>query len=150
MEIFHAFGIEWKLLVIQMINFAISLFVLYRYAYTPIMAILAKREKEIGDGLIAAQAAKDAEVAIKGEKDGIIRSAREDGGKIVENLRKQGVEEEHRLLREAHEKSLAILEESRKRAEEERAHILHESEKEVARMAILAAEKILRTSVKEA
>jgi F-type H+-transporting ATPase subunit b len=146
MEIFHAFGIEWKLLVIQMINFAIVLFVLHRYAYKPIMAILMKREKEITEGVKAAASAKATEQAIKGEKEGILRSAREDGGKIIENLRKQGIEEERRLLREAQEKSGVLLEDSRKKAEEERAYILRESEKEVAKMAVLAAEKILRTN----
>jgi F-type H+-transporting ATPase subunit b len=150
MEIFHAFGIEWKLLVIQMINFAIALFVLYRYAYRPIMVMLAKREQEIKEGVEAAKAAKDAELVIKGEKEGILRSAREDGGKIVEGLRKQGIEEERRLLREAQEKSAALMDDSRKKAEEERAYILRESEKEVAKMAVLAAEKILRNSGKTA
>jgi F-type H+-transporting ATPase subunit b len=150
MEIFHAFGIEWKLLVIQMINFAIALFVLYRYAYRPIMVMLAKREQEIKEGVEAAKAAKDAEQVIKGEKEGILRSAREDGGKIVEGLRKQGIEEERRLLREAQEKSAAVMDDSRKKAEEERAYILRESEKEVAKMAVLAAEKILRNSGKTA
>lgn len=146
MEIFHAFGIEWKLLVIQMINFAIVLFVLHRYAYKPIMAMLAKREKEIADGITAAANAKTTEQQILGEKDAILRTAREDGGKIVEQLRKQGTEEERRLMREAQEKSAALLDESRKKSEEERAYILRESEKEVAKMAVLAAEKILRTN----
>ena len=150
MEIFHAFGIEWKLLVIQMINFAIALFVLYRYAYKPIMAMLLKRETEIKEGVEAAAGAKAAEQAIKGEKEGILRTAREDGGKIVDGLRKQGIEEERRIMREAQEKSTVLLDDSRKKAEEERAYILRESEKEVAKMAILAAEKILRSSGKTA
>ncbi len=148
MEIFHAFGIEWKLLVIQMINFGIALFVLYRYAYTPIMTILAKREKEISEGVAAAKEAKEAEQVIKNEKEGILRTAREDGGKIVEHLRKQGIEEEQRILRDAQAKSIQLLDESRKKSEEERAYILRESEKEVAKMAVLAAEKILRADAK--
>ena len=133
-----------------MINFAIALFVLYRYAYKPIMAMLAKRETEIKEGVEAAAAAKASEIAIKGEKEGILRGAREDGGKIVESLRKEGIEEERRILREAQEKSTVLLDDSRKKAEEERAYILRESEKEVAKMAILAAEKILRNSAKTA
>ncbi len=150
MEILHAFGIEWKLLAIQFINFGIALFVLHRYAYKPIMEMLEKRSKEIKEGVEAAEAAKRAEEEIKGERDGIIRSAREEGGRIVESLRKEGIEEERRLLREAQEKSTALLSDSKRLAEEEKAHILRESEKEVAKMAILAAEKILRAEAKGA
>ena len=147
MEIFHAFGIEWKLLLIQMGNFTIVLFVLHRYAYKPIIAILAKREKQIADGVAAAASALKERDAIASEKDGILRAAREEGGKIRETLRKDGIEQERTTLREAGEKSAAILAEAKKKADEERAYILRESEKEVAKAAVLAAEKILRASV---
>jgi F-type H+-transporting ATPase subunit b len=144
MEIFHAFGIEWKLLVIQMINFAIALFVLHRYAYTPIVAILAKREREISDGLAAAARAKETERGSEVEKERIIREARDEGGKIIDAMRKEGTESERKQLRDAAEKSVAIIESARMKADEERAYILREAEKDVAKAAILAAEKILR------
>ncbi|OGZ05091.1 MAG: ATP synthase F0 subunit B [Candidatus Lloydbacteria bacterium RIFCSPHIGHO2_01_FULL_49_22] len=147
MEIFHAFGIEWKLLVIQMINFGIAFFVLRQFAYKPIIAILAKREKEIALGVAAADSAKKEKEAILEEKDGILRAAREEGGKIVEGLRKEGSLQERAMVREAGEQSAAILADAKAKAEEERAYILRESEKDVAKAAILAAEKILRTSV---
>jgi F-type H+-transporting ATPase subunit b len=150
MEILNAFGIEWKLLVIQAINFGIALFVLYRYAYGPIMSILEKREKELKEGVEASKAAKEKEAAIDRERDGIIRSAREEGGKIVEHLRKEGIEAERKLLRESQEKSVALLTDAKRQAEEEKAHILRESEKEIAKMAVLAAEKLLRGSGKTA
>lgn len=147
MEIFHAFGIEWKLLVIQMINFGIAFFVLRQFAYKPIIAILAKREKEIALGVAAADSAKKEKETILEEKDGILRAAREEGGKIVEELRKEGSLQERAMVREAGEQSAAILADAKAKAEEERAYILRESEKDVAKAAILAAEKILRTSV---
>ena len=120
-----------------------------------VMLSPATKAKRFGGNQILASlkqatAAKEAEIAIKGEKEGILRTAREDGGKIVEDLRKQAIEEERRLLREATEKSVAILADGHKKAEEERAYILRESEKDVAKLAILAAEKILRTNGKTA
>lgn len=146
MEILHAFGIEWKLLAIQVINFAVVLFVLHRFAYRPVMAIIAKREKEIADGVRAALEAKQEEARIHAEKDAILAHAREEGGKIVEELRKSGIESERTIVREAQEMSSSILTDAHARAEEERAHLLRESEKEIARTALLAAEKILRAN----
>jgi F-type H+-transporting ATPase subunit b len=120
------------------------LFILYRYLYTPLFKILDKRQAELAKGLNDAEAATKERAELEASKTSILQSAREDGGKIVEDLRKQGIEEERRLLREAQERSIALLEESRKKAEDERAYILRESDKDVARMAVLAAEKILR------
>jgi F-type H+-transporting ATPase subunit b len=146
MEMLEAFGIHWKLLAAQAINFSIALFVLYRFAYKPIWAMLEKRQQVISKGLRDAEEAGKERASIASEKATIISEARQEGGKIVEELRKQGVETEHSIIRNAQEKSAGLLDDARKRAEEERAYLLRESEKDVARMAVLAAEKILRTN----
>jgi F-type H+-transporting ATPase subunit b len=147
MEIIEVFGIHWKLLVAQLVNFTIVLFVLHRYLYKPVFAMLEKRQALIAKGLDdAASAAKEKE-GLGAMKTEILRVSREEGGEIVKTLRMQATEAEHAILREAQEKSAAMLGEARKNAEEERAHILRESEKDVARMAVLAAEKILRSNV---
>lgn len=146
MEIIEVFGVHWKLLAAQAVNFGIALFVLYRFVYTPIWKILDERQKKIAKGLEDAErAAREREHAMR-ERDSLIQAAREEGGKIVEELRKQGVVAGHAIVRAAQEKSAGILEEARRRAEDERAHLLRESEKEVARIAVLTAEKLLRSS----
>lgn len=147
MEILHAFGIEWKLLAIQALNFSIALFVLYRYAYKPIFAVIEKRQKVIAEGVASAAHAKEQEEKIAQEKDGILLAARAEGGKIADDLRKDGLETERKIIHEAHEKSTAMIAEAIKNAEEERVYILRETEKEIARVAVLTAEKILREKV---
>lgn len=144
MEILHAFGIEWKLLAIQALNFSVALFVLHRYAYTPIMAIIEKREQEIKVGVDAAATAKQEAAAIAAAKEGILLSAREEGGKVAEELRKEGLHTQHKIVHEAQEMSQSILAGAHTKAAEERTHLLREAEKEIAKTAILAAEKILR------
>ncbi len=145
-EIAKVFGIHWKLLAAQMVNFSIALFVLHRYVYKPIFAILEKRQQKLAQGLEDAELVAQEKVRIEVEGVKVLAHAREEGGKLVETLRKQGLDEEHRILREAQEKSVAMLGDAKKLADEERVYMLRESEKEVARMAVLAAEKILRTS----
>lgn len=147
MEILHAFGIEWKLLAIQALNFSVALFVLYRYAYKPIFAIIEKRQHLIAEGVASAEKAKAEEEKIAREKDGILLSARAEGGKIADDLRKEGLETERKIIHEAHEKSTAMIAEAIKHAEEERSYMLRETEKEIARAGVLAAEKILRAGI---
>jgi F-type H+-transporting ATPase subunit b len=144
MEILHAFGVEWKLLAVQALNFGIAFFVLFRYAYKPITAILDKRATEIAEGVAAADAAKNEAAAITASKEGILLSAREEGGKIAEDLRKEGLLTQHKIVHDAQTMSESILAEAHAKAAEERAHLMREAEKEIAKTAILAAEKILR------
>ncbi len=146
MEALLAFGVNWKLLLIQAVNFSLLLAILYRFLYRPVFALLEKRQAVIAKGLEDADRAAKERSVIAGEKDGILRSAREEGGHIVEGLRKDGIENERKMVRETQEKTAAMLADARAKGEEERTHILRESEKEVARMAVLAAEKILRAS----
>lgn len=146
MDALIAFGVNWKLLLIQGVNFSVLLLVLYKFLYKPLFAMLEKRQGIIAKGLADADTASKEKERINSETEGILRSAREDGGKIVDTLHKRGVEEERKLVRDAIEKSNALLSAAKLKANEEREHILRESEKEIARMAILAAEKILRTN----
>ena len=56
-ELIKTFHIELNLLVAQIVNFSIVLFVLYRFAYAPILKTLNSRTGKIEKGL------KDAESA---------------------------------------------------------------------------------------
>ena len=146
MDALLAFGINWKLLLIQMVNFGLLLAILYRYLYKPLFAMLDKRQAEIAKGLRDAEASSKEREEIASTKSDILQSARMEGGKIVDDLRKEGTEEGRTIVKDAQEKSQSLLSEAKQKAEEEKAYILRESEKEVAKMAVLAAEKILRTA----
>lgn len=150
MEALLAFGVNWKLLLIQGVNFGLLLFLLYRYLYKPLFALLEKRQAVIEKGLNDAAAAKIEKDKIEEERGGILQASREEGGKIVEALRKQALEHERGVVHAAQEKSHAILEDAIKKAVDEREFILRESEKDIARMAVLVAEKILQGKVHNA
>lgn len=146
MDALAAFGVNWKLLLIQAVNFSLLLLILYKFLYKPLFAMLEKRQRAIEQGLKDAEHAAKTREDIESQKGALMASARETGGKLVEELRKQAIEQEKEIIRSAQEKSAAVLQEAQIRAGAEREHILRESEKEVARMATLAAEKILRSS----
>jgi F-type H+-transporting ATPase subunit b len=144
MEIFHAFGIEWKLLVIQMINFAVVVFVLHRYAYKPIISLLEERRGVIAKSLQDAEEVKKEKAALVNEKNTTLAQAREEGAEIVAQLRKSGDEKVRETLKDADEKAAAILIHAQHKAEEEKAFLMRESEKEIAKMVVLGIEKVLR------
>lgn len=144
MDALIAFGVNWKLLLIQGVNFGLLLILLYRYLYKPLFALLEKRQRTIEKGLSDAAAAKLEKEKTEKERGSILQASREEGGKIVETLRKQALEHERGVIHDAQEKSHAILALAITKAADEREFILRESEKDIARMAVLAAEKILQ------
>lgn len=140
------FGVNGKLLIIQAVNFGLLLFVLHRFLYRPVLKIVdARREKierSIKEALRVEQELGQAEV----EKTHMLREAREKGDAFLEVAKKHALDEEHLIIKDAHRKAVHIFNEAERRIEREREEMLEKAEREVARMAILAAEKILRTS----
>ncbi len=59
METFvEKFGIDWKLMIAQLINFGIVFFILRAFAYKPILKLLDKRRQKIEEGLAFAEKSK--------------------------------------------------------------------------------------------
>ncbi len=146
MQALDAFGVDWKLLVIQIFNFGLVLLLLRYYLYKPVIKMLDARAEKIKKGLDDANMATKEREELAAKKDEILISARAEGNTIVEGIRKEATEKERELARLADEKRAALMSEARAKAEAEREHLLRESEKEIARMAVLAAEKILKES----
>ena len=146
MEALLAFGVNWKLLFIQGVNFGLLLLILSWFLYKPLFTLLNNRQRVIEQGLKDAEEAALEKEKVEKEKSTILAKAREEGGKLMDGLRKEAIVQEKNIIREAHGKSTLLLAEAEAKAKAEREHILREGEKDMARMAILAAEKILRSS----
>src|SRR5262245_54353162 len=50
-QIARTFGVDWAHLLSQIISFSIICFLLYRFAYRPILKVLAERRQLIAEGL---------------------------------------------------------------------------------------------------
>lgn len=143
-EIIHAFGIDWRLIVIQIFNFAILLAALWYFLYTPILNMLAERQRKIEQGV------KDAENAAKALSDAdktkaeVLTGAQSEASQIVSRAKGHAEEKGAIILSEAETKAERLLREAQARGEEIKQQAQKESEADIAKLAILAAEKVLR------
>lgn len=144
MEALDAFGIDWRLLSIQAINFGLLLWLLKRYLFTPLIGMLEKRQEVIAKGVENAARLEAEHAALESEREKVLATTREEANAIVEQARRTGEEKERAIIHAATEKGAQVVSESQVRAREEYDHILAESQKEIAQIAILAAEKIMR------
>lgn len=146
-ELFSAFGIDWRLLIAQAVNFAIVLVALRVFLYTPITAMLAKRQMMIAKSVEDAERAATLLAGADDEAAKRVATAETEAESIVTAAREAGTAEKARLLKEAEARAAAVTKDAEARAVETAAREKRESEKEIARLAILAAEKILRAKV---
>ncbi len=143
-EILHAFGIDWRLIVIQIFNFGVLAGVLWYFLYTPVLKLLSEREAKIKKGLEDAEAAERARNAADSEKTAILKEAHAEASHIVARGTAHAEEKERVLMSETLQKIARETESAKQRAEEIRVHALKESEAEIAKLAILGAEKVLQ------
>lgn len=138
------FGIDWRLIVIQAVNFAAVLAVLYFFLFTPLLKMLAERKEKIAKGIADAEAAERTRQEIDASRTGILSAAEREAEGVVARAVDEGKGERTAIVKNAQERSEALLAEARAQAEEAKRKALADSEKDVARMAVLAAEKILK------
>lgn len=146
-QLLDAFGINWSLLLAQAVNFAIVLVALWYFLYKPVLAVLEKRRALVAKGVEDAARSGEMLAGADEEVQMRIRAADGEADKIVAAARESAGAEKARLLKEAETRALALTKDAEARASSSAAQTLRESEREIARLAILAAEKVMRTKV---
>lgn len=146
-QLFSAFGIDWRLLIAQAVNFAIVLVALRYFLYTPVLTMLTKRRELVAKGVEDAEQAAALLAGADDEAAKRVATADTEAESIVSAARETANAEKVRLLKDAEVRAAAVTKDAEARAAEVAAREKRESEKEIARLAILAAEKILRAKV---
>ncbi|MBV9159505.1 MAG: F0F1 ATP synthase subunit B [Candidatus Kaiserbacteria bacterium] len=142
--LFSAFGLDWHLLLIQAVNFGVLLVVLTYFLYRPILNIIDERREKVAEGVRTAEEASRRLADAKTEGDEMIGRAVRESEQLVAAARSRADEKGAEIVRAAEMRADTLLKDAQARAEEVQRQALSESQKEIARAAMLAAEKILR------
>lgn len=143
-DLFAAFGVNWKLLLIQAVNFGLLLSVLSYFLYKPLLKIIDERRESVAEGVRKAQAADRQLEDAKQEGSEMVGRAAREAEQLVATARSRADEKGLEVLRTAEARAEALLKDAQARAEESKRQALLESQKDIARAAMLAAEKILK------
>lgn len=143
-QIISVFGINWKLLLIQGVNFGLLLAVLYKFLYKPVLAMVDTRRAKIENAIKDSERMEMELGQAEAEKARILRDATRKGDEVIDAAKKHAEGEEHNIMKDAHRKAVHLLNEAERRTNREHDEMIQKAEREVARMAVLSAEKILR------
>jgi len=149
-QIFGVFGVEWKMLLVQMANFGLLLAILWRFLYKPLTRLIEERRMQIIEGVANAERAETALKDAHAKKSEILTKATLEAEEVVTAARKAAKEKEAQILKEAEERHERILMEASLKGEELKREALEESREGIARLIVLGAEKTLRADDRKA
>jgi F-type H+-transporting ATPase subunit b len=138
-----------KSLLIQVINFAILLFVLHRLLYKPLLAKMEERAGAIKKALDEAQAAR-AEAARQQEENAArLKAAYAEAATIRDQALKEAGEEQRRLVEAARAESQRMIESAKAQLDADVRRAREELRREVGDLAVGIAEKLIRKSLRD-
>src|SRR3989344_2774487 len=143
-ELFAAFGVNWKLLLIQAVNFGLLLAALSYFLYRPILRIIDERREKVAEGVRLAESASRPLAEAKEEGEQLVGEAAKKAEALAAASRTSAEQKGVGIVKDAQARADQVLAEAQVRAEEVKRQTIAASEREIARAAMLAAEKILK------
>ncbi len=148
--ILTTFGIDWRLLLIQAINFGILLAGLTYFLYKPVMRILEERRATVAKGVEDAHKAEMELHQIKGARAEKLAQAGKEADAVLANARTAATKKEREIVGRAESTAAVVLAEAEAQAREAKVLAVAESKDEVAKLIVLGMQKAFKPVSPEA
>ncbi|HPY30581.1 MAG TPA: F0F1 ATP synthase subunit B [Verrucomicrobiota bacterium] len=135
-ETLHALGIEWPKLIAQTINFAIVLFVLWKWAYQPVLKMLELRREKVAESITNADKIKAELAATEARRQEILNQARDQAGKLIEEARAAAARVQAQETQRAVAQAEQIVAKAQEATAQDHARMLMELKREVGRLVV--------------
>ena len=137
-EVFNTFGVEWPKFLAQLILFIVVYFVLKKFAFGPIIAMLEERRKKIEEGQLNAQKIKQqlaeaekryAEILAKAnmEAQKLIDQGRESASVVADRKTQEAIAAAEQIIAKAQEAAALEHERSMEQLKRELGHLVVET-----------------------
>lgn len=138
-----------KSLIVQIVNFAILLFVLHRVLYKPFLAKMDERTQAIKKSLDEAQAARAEAARQQEENASRLAAAHREAALIREQALREASDEARKQIDTAGVQARKLVDDTRAQMDAEVRRAREDLRREVAELATSVAEKLVRRSLRE-
>ena len=128
--------IEWRILLAQTISFSIVLFVLWRFAYRPVFAMLEARRQKIAEGMADAEKSKAELAHTEAERKRVLAEAGDQANVLIEEARTAAARVREIETQKAIAAAEQIVSRAREAAAQDHARMLAELKREVGRLVV--------------
>ena len=145
-KVLDVFGIDWKLLLINAVNFGLLLAALSYFFYKPMMRMLDERRSKIAHGVEAAAKAEAELKEIESSRGDKLAKAGKEADQVVSEARRAAAAKQREILAQAEASAQRALLEAEAQARDLKERAVQESKQEVAKLIVLGIEKSLTQS----
>jgi F-type H+-transporting ATPase subunit b len=135
-RIVTTFGVDWPHLIAQIISFCIVCFVLYRYAYRPVLKMLEERRQQIAQGIANAEQIKAELARTEAQRREVVMQASAEATKFIEEARAAAARLQEQEAQKAIAAAEQILTKAREAAAQDYARMLADLKREVGRLVV--------------
>ena len=135
-RIVTTFGVDWPHLIAQIISFCIVCFILYRFAYKPILQMLDERRRQIAQSLADAEKIKAELAAAEAHRKELMIQANVEATRFIEEARAGAARLQEKEAQKAIATAEQILAKAREAAAQDYASMLAELKREVGRLVV--------------
>jgi F-type H+-transporting ATPase subunit b len=147
MAFFDAFGVDLVKLGFQVLNFLLLLYLLNRFLFKRVFALVDERKAKIEQGLEDAQAAaRDRELA-RAEREAAVAEARKEAAEMLASANKVATDTRNEILAEARAEAEKVTERARAEINAEKDRAMADLRAQVADLALDAASKLIRSDM---
>ena len=146
-NLIETFHIDIKLLIAQVINFAIVFGVLYFFALKPLLKVMGDRTKKIEKSVDDAKKIEEKLSKTDEEYNKAIGKAKKEANIIMEKANVMAEEKREELIKKARTEIGQIINKEKEQMQTEKAKTLKEIKREVADLVVVSLEKILEEKV---
>ena len=141
-ETAETFGVDWPHLIAQIISFSIVAILLARFAYKPVLAVLAERRQRIAEGLANAERIKAELAKTEAARLEVLEQANLQANKLIEQARAAAARVQEQETQKAIAAAKEIVEKAKQAAEAEHARMLLELKREVGKLVVQTTGKV--------
>jgi F-type H+-transporting ATPase subunit b len=147
MDVLNTLGINARDFIWHTINFLILLFLLTKFLYRPIVSMLDERSRRIQESLEAAERAQADVARADREREELLATTRREIGEMMAQAQSAAERIHSEARSTAQQEAQRIVETARQEADAERAQAMAELRREVASLAVSAAERVISRSL---
>lgn len=142
-ELIQSLGIEWPILIAQVVNFAILLGILWKFVYTPVMKLLDERRDGVRTALLREEHAAAKLAAAETDKANILAESRAESQKIIEAAKKDAEELKQKIIIVGKEEIQRMKQEAERKLHADKMRLITEVRGEIGNLIVGVVERAL-------
>ena len=141
-------GINWGLLIAQIFNVVLLVWLLTRFLYRPVLNMLNERTRRIQESLKETEQVKEQLARANEDYDQKLAQARQEAAAILAQAQERAKLQEAEIIAQARQEADRIRSEAREQAVQERDQLMRDLKNQMADLVTITASRVLGEELK--